>query len=169
MRDTSPVTISELIPEAAADWQSLANGHVREMVISRTIVATVSSAIFGVIHYLGVDSSLPMWMGFAVIASVYGLSVWHAFKSFKHKGYALRNSEILYRHGIWWRSATIIPLSRAQHVETERGPLERQLGLAKLKVFTAGSGAGDLEIPGLELGEAERLRAFVVKRIEETV
>jgi membrane protein YdbS with pleckstrin-like domain len=50
----------------------------------------------------------------------------------------------------------IAPLSRVQTVDTERGPLQRILGLAKVTVTTA-SARGPLVIDGLDDAEAARL------------
>ncbi len=57
--------------------------------------------------------------------------------------------------GIWWRKRLIIPLIRVQNVETGQGPILRANGLASITVSTA---AGDHEIPGLAVAEAEAVR-----------
>ena len=73
-------------------------------------------------------------------------------------GYELRPGDVRIRHGVWWRTVTIVPHVRIQHVDTRQGPLERMLGLATLVLFTAGTVGAAVEIPGLAVGEAERLR-----------
>jgi membrane protein YdbS with pleckstrin-like domain len=47
-------------------------------------------------------------------------------------------------------------MSRIQTVDTQRGPVERWFGLARLVVTTA-SAKGALKIPGLDHGVAEDL------------
>jgi membrane protein YdbS with pleckstrin-like domain len=49
----------------------------------------------------------------------------------------------------------VAPISRVQTVDTERGPLERLLGLATVTVTTASS-AGAVQISALDLPVAER-------------
>ncbi|HEV2131400.1 MAG TPA: PH domain-containing protein [Longimicrobiaceae bacterium] len=78
----------------------------------------------------------------------------------KHRAwsFAVRESDLFVSHGVLWRTTSVFPLARIQHVDTRRGPLERWLGLARLIVYTAGVRGADLEIPGLALADAERLR-----------
>lgn len=57
--------------------------------------------------------------------------------------------------GIVWRKRFIIPFIRVQNTDTKQGPILRAFGLASVTVSTA---AGEHEIPGLALDEAELLR-----------
>ncbi|MDR1421769.1 MAG: PH domain-containing protein [Coriobacteriales bacterium] len=66
--------------------------------------------------------------------------------------------EIDIHKGIFWRKRTIIPLIRVQNVDTKQGPIMRANGLASFTVATA---AGEHEIPGLDVAEADRLRDHV--------
>ncbi len=68
------------------------------------------------------------------------------------------DEEIDIHKGIFWRKRLIIPLIRVQNVETRQGPIMRAHGLASLTVATA---AGEHEIPGLAVDEAEALRDHV--------
>ena len=51
---------------------------------------------------------------------------------------------------------------RIQHIEIERGPLERSAGLATLQVFSAGGAHHTFEIPGLTYEKAIELRQFIL-------
>jgi membrane protein YdbS with pleckstrin-like domain len=57
----------------------------------------------------------------------------------------------------------IQPLSRIQHIELKRGPLERSAGLATSHVYSAGGGAHTFEIPGLPVEQAQGLRQFILQ------
>lgn len=85
-------------------------------------------------------------------------------KKIRYKGYALREHDIAYRSGLFWRKAVILPFNRIQHVEVASGPLQRYFGLATLKFFTAGGSSVDLKIEGLLSTDAERLRAHILAR-----
>ncbi len=76
--------------------------------------------------------------------------------------FALRSHDMIFADGLFWRSQTIQPLCRVQHVEIERGPIEKRFNLATLKLFSAGSSMATFAIPGLVSEDAERLRAFVL-------
>lgn len=73
-------------------------------------------------------------------------------------GYELRPEDVLVRHGVWWRTVSVVPYVRIQHVDTRQGPLERMLGLATVVFFTAGTVGAAVDVPGLALEDAERLR-----------
>lgn len=73
-------------------------------------------------------------------------------------GYALREADLYLRHGLLFRTTSIVPLARIQHVDTRHGPLDRWLGLATLVVFTAGTRGAIVAIPGLAAATAEALR-----------
>jgi membrane protein YdbS with pleckstrin-like domain len=68
------------------------------------------------------------------------------------------DEEIDIHKGIFWRKRIIIPLIRVQNVDTRQGPIMRANGLASFTVATA---AGEHEIPGLEVDEADALRDHV--------
>lgn len=85
----------------------------------------------------------------------------------RHCGYALRERDVHYRHGVIWQKRIALPFCRIQHVEIERNPLERMFGLATLKFFTAGGGSADMKIPALHLQKASKLKAFVLKSAGE--
>lgn len=59
------------------------------------------------------------------------------------------------RKGIVWRKHYIIPFIRVQNTDTRQGPIMRAFGLASVTVATA---AGEHEIPGLRVSDAEVLR-----------
>jgi membrane protein YdbS with pleckstrin-like domain len=62
------------------------------------------------------------------------------------------------RRGVWWRSDAFVPRGRVQHTDVGQGPLARRLGIATLKVFTAGSTHSELEVDGLRHADAIELR-----------
>ena len=55
------------------------------------------------------------------------------------------------------------PITRIQHIELKRGPIERKVGLARLQVFSAGGEMHTFEIPGLPLETAQQLRQFILQ------
>lgn len=80
------------------------------------------------------------------------------------KGFALREHDMAYRSGLYWRKTVMIAFNRVQHVEVSNGPLQRKFNLASLKFFTAGGVSVDLKIDGLTRDRAEQVRAFILAR-----
>ncbi|HEX7117750.1 MAG TPA: PH domain-containing protein [Longimicrobiales bacterium] len=73
-------------------------------------------------------------------------------------GFAVRDDDLVVRRGALWRTTSVVPHTRIQHVDTRHGPIERRLGLSHVVVHTAGSAGASLRIPGLSLDDAESLR-----------
>jgi uncharacterized protein len=69
--------------------------------------------------------------------------------------YEIRAEEVDLQRGIFWVRRTLVPLARIQHVDTQRGPLERRFGLATVVFYTA---AGANQIPELSAPVAEKVR-----------
>jgi membrane protein YdbS with pleckstrin-like domain len=84
------------------------------------------------------------------------------------KGVALREFDIAYRSGLYWRKTVIVPFNRIQHVEVSSGPLQRKFGLATVKLFTAGGTSVDLRVDGLSSERAEQIRAFIATKINDS-
>ena len=81
-------------------------------------------------------------------------------------GWKLDEDGFATRRGGLWRSETLVPVSRVQHLDLERGPIERQLGLATLVVHTAGTRMAAVKLPLLALADAEALRAHLARQVE---
>lgn len=99
---------------------------------------------------------IPGWISLGLF--IFAL-IWYTWVvpvlSYKTFGFKVSEEELEIRSGWIWLSDTIVPMTRVQHVELERGPLLRQYGLAEVKVVTA---AKTHVIMALESDEAERLK-----------
>jgi len=104
-----------------------------------------------------------MWvlLGLIILLSVSLILVYFAF--FK-KSYAIREKDIIYNSGLFWRSSIAIPFNRVQHCEVSIGPIDRMFGLSELKIFTAGGSSSDLAIDGLKPDTSNRLKDFIVNK-----
>ena len=97
--------------------------------------------------------------GIVVLGSVWAL--YHFFADVRIF-YAIREQDISKESGLIFRKLSCQPILRVQHVEVNRGPLERWAGLASLPVFSAGGEMYTFEIPGLSIERAEQLREFIL-------
>jgi uncharacterized protein len=87
-------------------------------------------------------------------------------EGFKHKGYALRARDLVYKKGWLYKKQVTVPFSRIQHVDIKQGVLERSFGLSKLNLYTAGGQSSDLTIPGLNIEDAKRYKSFILGVME---
>ena len=104
----------------------------------------------------------------AIAAAVAGLVLGALVGLFRHRriGWKLDADGFATRRGGLWRTETLVPVSRVQHLDLERGPLERRLGLATLVVHTAGTRMAAVKLPLLALDDAEALRAHLARQVE---
>ncbi|QTE22640.1 PH domain-containing protein [Polaribacter cellanae] len=85
---------------------------------------------------------------------------------FKKKKFAVREKDISYKNGIFFRTLTTVPFNRIQHVEIDQGPFSRYFNLVTLSVFTAGDSSDDLTIKGLIKEEATKIKEFISNQID---
>nr|CAA9295027.1 hypothetical protein AVDCRST_MAG63-4692 [uncultured Armatimonadetes bacterium] len=117
-----------------------------------------------VVLWLNYPAALPWaaaaWLALAALR--FWLMAWYPPLAYRAAGYRLDESVLLIRSGVWFQVVHLLPLSRLQHVDLQRGPLERRFGLASLVLHTAGTRDAALTVPGLDAGEAVRLRDHLV-------
>ncbi|BDF96061.1 MULTISPECIES: PH domain-containing protein [Pseudoalteromonas] len=100
------------------------------------------------------------------LPSILVISLLYNIVSIRLKGIAMREHDIAYRKGVIWQQVTVLPLARIQHTEIHRGPLERKLGLASLRLYSAGGMSADLNISGLSHDDCKDIRQFIQKYTE---
>jgi len=92
-------------------------------------------------------------------------SLWHAYEDFQIQGFAIRDRDLTYRSGVFFRRTTVIPYNRIQHAEVKQGPIERRFKLQGLEIYSAGGDGSDLYIPGLQAARADQLRDFIIEKV----
>jgi membrane protein YdbS with pleckstrin-like domain len=107
----------------------------------------------------GISAGSPPAAGAAVGAIAVGSAAawWFVRNRFRAWGYLEREEDLEVRRGVMVQRLSVVPYGRMQFVEISTGPVERLFGLATVKLHTAAA-ASDARIPGLDPGEAARLR-----------
>ncbi len=67
-----------------------------------------------------------------------------------------------------FRSDTVVPYSRVQHIDIDQSPLARLMGLSELTVHTAGKHNASVTLPGLSPETAEDLRRTIREHIRRS-
>ncbi|MES2874713.1 MAG: PH domain-containing protein [Bacteroidota bacterium] len=101
---------------------------------------------------------------FAVICT---LNFRLTYLAFKNKAYAIREHDILYQTGWLRKSLHVCPFNRIQHCSVDAGVFERNLGISKLRIFTAGANNSDIVIPGLRTEDADNLRELISRKNQQ--
>jgi membrane protein YdbS with pleckstrin-like domain len=130
--------------------------------VSVTLLIAMAPLIFITIGWAlgGIPNAvyLPLLGGLLLLLA---LPVLFAFKwpAARHKRlrYLVDEGGLRIRRGVFWRKVIWIPISRVQHTDVSRGPVQRRFGLATLTVHTAGTAGASISLAGLEQGIAKRL------------
>jgi len=104
---------------------------------------------------------VPSWTGAAAGAVLLALGTAWVHLRYRVWTYEVRTDALYLERGVLTHVRTVAPYVRIQHVDTQRGPLERWLGLSTLVVYTAGTRGADVSIPGLTAAEARDLQGRV--------
>ena len=109
---------------------------------------------------------LAWWQGLAAMSVLWLLigaaGAFVAYRRWKATAWKLDETGLHLRRGRMWRKEVLVPRSRVQHLDIERGPIERRYGLATLIVHTAGTRQHALRVAGLPDADAVGLRDALV-------
>lgn len=98
----------------------------------------------------------------AVLAPVIALAafilVFLPQRKWRRWGYNGADEQLRVARGWLFRTDTIVPFKRIQHIDVGQGPVERWFGLASLTVHTAGTHNSIVTLPGLTRSDAEAMR-----------
>lgn len=79
-------------------------------------------------------------------------------RKWRRWGYSGADEQLRVARGWLFRTDTIVPFKRIQHIDVGQGPVERFFGLASLTVHTAGTHNSIVTLPGLTRDDAEAMR-----------
>lgn len=144
-----PQPTEKLDPRSRRVWLI---GNLIGAVVMTAIIAGVA---YGLYRWFDVDASWAI-----AVPALFGvIQVAWAFIQpeieFRQWRFEIREDEVDMLHGIFVRTRQVVPMSRIQHVDTERGPIQRRYGLSTVKFFTA---AGGMQIPQLSTERADAVR-----------
>ena len=155
-----------------APWQPLPDAAWRCFRLSSAIVGAVLGLAFGAIPAVVLAfADGPAWwhvgMAVGVLSGSLGLAHWRATLAFRYTRWQLDDDGLRVRRGRFWRSEVLVPRARVQHLDIERGPIERRYGLATLVVHTAGTRLNAVRQPGFDEQSANHLRDALVPHHRE--
>ncbi len=82
-------------------------------------------------------------------------------RRYNARGYNMGVDRLRVVRGLLFRSDTVVPFSRVQHIDVEQGPLERAFGIARLVLHTAGTHNSSVTQPGLAHQDAVDMREAI--------
>ena len=144
------------------DTESLTLLDPRYKTMMRVIAALVAVALL--VGATIAEIAIPGWTGVvwapAALVVAY-LVLYLPMRRFATRGYSLAEERLRVVRGVLFRSDTVVPFGRVQHIDVDQGPLERGFGLATLTVHTAGSHNSSVSLPGLAHQDALAMREAI--------
>lgn len=135
------------------------DSRVRLLWLARALV--LAAILAGVVAAAGFVLGTPNFglvAGAVAFVVAFGLGAVHTIFRYRAFGFALESDALVIQCGVVTKVHTVVPYARVQHVDTQRGPIERAVGLSSLVVYTAGSRGADVSIPGLVPDRADDLQ-----------
>ena len=161
-----PDNLPEIVPE---DFNRLDKRYLKIIFIRISIFAILLSG--GLIAFiLFSDEKIPGLILAAIISGIVILiaySITISILGFPKKGYLLREKDVSYKSGLITYKQISVTFNRIQHVEVSQGILGKLFQLSSVKIYTAGGNASDLSIPGLNVSDAQKLKAFISEKISQ--
>ncbi|MNJ93165.1 Bacterial membrane flanked domain protein [compost metagenome] len=137
----------------------------RIIVINLIIFLFIIAAGLGTLLLIN-DEVQSNWLIFVGIFAAFAAFLFLIFRaSFKRRGFALREKDILYKSGVIAETTIIVPLNRIQHVSLSEGVLSRMFALGTLQIYTAGGSSGEIKIAGIPIEQAKALKEALVQRL----
>lgn len=97
----------------------------------------------------------------------FGVNIAIAPKIWDIRGYALRDKDISYRSGLFFRKVATIPFAKIQQVSVGANPLGRLFNLYYIDIINGSQGlSGQIMIPGLTREKAEKIKSLVICKTE---
>src|SRR5215475_60720 len=144
-----------------AEWRRVSRLAIRRGAIKGAIVCALAAAfLFGAYQQL-----FALWP-LALLPLAYFISA----ANYRSLRYTLSDRYFCARHGWAERSTHIVPINKVQAVEIHQSPFDRRLGLATLRVDTAGQAytGGGPRIKNLPIDEAREIAGALARRASAT-
>lgn len=151
-----------LDPKVKIIWASAIVGLAAVVWLLLTVLSQMAfpEGIFGIPNLL-----YPLMFFVIVALAIAPYLVWLELR-YQYYKYYLTDREILIRKGVIRHERTVIPYDKVQNVNVSRSIFERLLGLATLKIETAGTNPGEAEglLPGV--GHYRELVDEILEQVE---
>ena len=163
----NPININELPDVSLQTFQPISPRYLFVLRISNSIFLLILLIAFCSITLTQVAIEHWIFLGGVGIWILCYLMMWFFTRaSVRNKSFAVRTHDISFKTGVFFKEWTTVSFNRVQHCEITKGVIDNLVGLAELKIFTAGGSSSDLAIPGLQPELAVRLKEHILNEIK---
>lgn len=174
MSDPDALLVADPIPPIprqdgsvqSADWQHLPRRGTKLAAFGSAVSFAIPATVAAGLLAAGTDLISP-WLA-APLCGVLGAAfgAWLGAKRHRRTLWRLDENGFALQRGRWWQTESRVPISRVQHLDLKRGPLERAFHLATLVVHTAGTRMSAVSVSGLDGDDAEHLRDRLARQLD---
>ncbi len=152
---------------AHGDWQPLPARAARLAALEGAVggLFLPGAVLAGAYWLLGWPAPLQVGLLWLLAGAAVGAAFAH--RRLRRTRWRLDAQGLGLRRDLLWQLETRVPVSRVQHLDLRRGPLERRARLATLVVHTAGTRLSAVVVSGLDEADAEYLRDTLAHQLDQ--
>ena len=130
------ITVTSFPDITKIEFKSINNKYLKVILIHVFLVFLIVFVAVFIANYNGLfeilENSVWLYLGILLIF-IFTLTI--KIKGFKKRKYAVREKDVSYKKGLFFRSLTTVPFNRIQHVEIDEAPVSRFFNLVSLFWF----------------------------------
>ena len=167
--ENEKVFLSEIPEFERIETNKLEKEYLKVIYANLFIVFSLSSIalLISILSFEMINEGYIFSIGLAFYFLIWLLILIYYLASFKKRSYSFREHDVVYKYGVIYQTAVLIPFNRIQHIALHQGIFSRMYGLASLQFYTAGGSTTDINIKGLKLETAQKFKNFVSEKIEK--
>lgn len=165
-------SLTEAYVPNEVEWERVSHQFIPRLFLQRLfwavfVLVLVVGAVLPIIltvgnEYFAITMSALGVLCFLVLASVSSVTA----LDYRFRGFALRDSDLLIKKGVIFRSEYIVPFSRIQHILEDSGVIDRMFSLRTLYFCTAGGQSPyNKRIDGCSSMMANTIRQFTMGQV----
>ncbi|MDY7097316.1 MAG: PH domain-containing protein [Pseudomonadota bacterium] len=167
--DASPVASADHDDDSLTKLDPNYVSALRLTTVITAIPCIIGSVIAEVALLNGTDGAWPVPFGVLiglVVLIAIAFIIRLPARRWQARGYNMSADRLRVVRGILWRSDTIVPFGRVQHIDVDQGPIERALDIATITLHTAGNHNASVHLPGLNHAIATQIREEIRAHIK---
>ncbi|WP_321326819.1 PH domain-containing protein [uncultured Parasphingorhabdus sp.] len=139
---------------------------LRTQMILRALILLILASVAETLIYMHHEMPAGLVLIPAAVLALLTVAIL-PHRIYRRWGYDMGDAQLRVLRGYLWRTDTIVPFNRIQHIDVAQGPLQRFFGLSTLIVHTAGTHNSIVTLPGLATADAEEMRDTIKGHIRQ--
>lgn len=163
---TDPFAAGALNAAEGLDPVDPAYGHVlRIMTAINAVPIAIAASVFDYLLIRHIGGPYGLITGLAWLLAAIAVTTFPG-RRVQRWGYKIGEGQLRVARGWLFRTDTIVPFVRVQHIDVGQGPIERWFGLSHLVVHTSGTHNSMVTLPGLHADLAAAMRETIRRHIQ---